>query len=175
MSIEPGRFKEVANNLHNTSGFVARAGRYYYVTPEIIAQVGFDLAWNNWVKEEPQEFLTKLPKILLEQFYTRVRKSASIEVRGIIGDSFRRWSTGLRPEQLNSVETIDRLVTLIEVEPGTYLPVLRRLIEQSTIDDLKNVSGENIRGSYGPRRSIVWLAERSLPFLNILMMLRIFC
>lgn len=164
LNLEPRSFREIAKNLHDTSGFVARAGRYYYVTPEIVARVGFDLAWNNWIKEDPTEFLTKVPKILLEPFYTRVKKSASEEVRGIIGEFFRRWRTGLRPEQLNSVETIDRLITLIEVEPGTYLPVLRSLIEQTTMDDLKNVSGDNIQGSYGPRRSIVWLAERIVAF-----------
>ncbi|MGB5099132.1 MAG: hypothetical protein WBN94_00835, partial [Methanothrix sp.] len=164
VNLEPRRFKEVANNLHDTTGFVARAGRYYYVTPEIVAQVGFDLSWNNLAKEDPQDFLEKLPKILLEPFLTRVRKSSSIEVRGIIGEFFRKWSFGLGPAQLNSVDAIDRLVTLIEVEPGTYLPVLRRLIEQATVDELKMVSGENIGGSNGARRSIVWLAERMAAF-----------
>jgi hypothetical protein len=164
VNLEPKRFKEVANNLHDTSGFVARAGRYYYVTPEIVAQVGFDLSWNNLAKEDPQEFLEKLPKILLKPFLTRVRKSSSIEVRGIIGEFFRKWSFGLGPAQLNSVDAIDRLVTLIEVEPGAYLQVLRRLIEQATIDELKMVSGEYNGGSYGPRRSIVWLAERIAAF-----------
>lgn len=164
VNLESRRFKAAANNLHDTSGFVARAGRYYYVTPEIVAQVGFDLSWNYLVKEDPKDFLEELPKILLEPFLMRVRKSASIEVRGIIGEFFRKWSFGLGPAQLNSVDAIDRLITLIEVEPGIYLPVLRRLIEQATIDELKIVSGEYIGGSYGPRRSIVWLAERIVAF-----------
>ena len=161
---EPQHFREIADRLHDGPGFVAKAGRYLYITPEIIAQVGLDLGWNTWVKDDPQDFLKKLPKNLLEPFYMRVRKSASTEAREIIGGSFRKWSTGLGSGQLNSVETINRLVTLIEVEPGTYLPILRRLIEAATIDDLKIVSGENISGSYGPRRSIVWLAERIVAF-----------
>ena len=53
---------------------------------------------------------------------------------------------------------------LTEVDPGVYLPMLRRLIEQATVDELKMVSGDNIGGSYGARRSIVWLAERMAAF-----------
>jgi hypothetical protein len=70
VNLEPRHFREVANNLHDNSGFIARISRYYYVTPEIVAQVGFDLSWNRFVVEDPQGFLEKLPKILLEPFLT---------------------------------------------------------------------------------------------------------
>ncbi len=164
VNLEPENFKEIATRIHNGPGFISKAGRYLYVTPEIIAQTGFDLAWNNWISDDPESFLKKLPKILLESFYLRTRESASEVVRTTIGDFFRKWSFELRHSQLNSVEAVNRLITLIEVEPRIYLPVLRNLIEQSTLEELKSISGKNRDGNYGPRRSIVWLAERIAAF-----------
>jgi hypothetical protein len=85
---EPAHFKEIADKLHDGPGFIAKAGQYLYVTPEIIAQVGFDLGWNYWIKGDPQDFLDRLPKILIESFYIRVRKSASEVVKSLVGESF---------------------------------------------------------------------------------------
>jgi hypothetical protein len=62
----------------------------------------------------------------------------------------------------------------VEVEPTRYLPILRRLIEEATIEDLKCITGDSYRGRWGPRRSLVWLAEKMQHFLNTLMMLNVF-
>jgi len=163
VNIEPRRCKDFANRLHDGPGFVARAGRFFYVTPELVAQVGFDLAWSRWARD-PREFLHEIPQSLLEPFLKRVARSASEEVRRIVGDFFRGWANSVTPAQLASIETVDRLVTLVEVDPQTYLPTLRRIVEAGTHEELRAITGDSIGGRWGPRRSLVWLAERIAAF-----------
>ncbi|MCI0489513.1 MAG: hypothetical protein L0229_23230 [Blastocatellia bacterium] len=156
--------KSIANGLHDGPGFVARGGRFFYVTPEIIAQAAFDMAWNRWAKHETEEFLARVPQSLLESFLKRVAKSANEEVRRVVGEFFRGWAWSLAPGQLASFQEVDRLVVLVEVEPDTYLPILRQLVEQASIEELKAVTGEGISGRWGPRRSLVWAAEALAAF-----------
>ncbi len=164
VGIDPRQFKEIANMLHDNPGFIGRGGRFFYVTPEIIAQVGFESAWGLWAKADPEDFLKRIPPSILETFYKRASRSAPEEVRQIIGNTFRRWATDIKPEHLASVETMDQIITLVEVEPTRYLPILRRLIEEATIEDLKCITGDSYRGRWGPRRSLVWLAEKIAAF-----------
>jgi len=163
VDIDVQHFRDIANRLHDGPGFVARAGRFFYVTPEVIAQIGFDLAWLHWARD-PQEFLQRIPQSLLEPFLKRVARSASNRVRQTVGDFFRGWANSVVPGQLASVETVDRFVTLVEVDPRTYLPTLRRIVEESTREDLTAITGDSIGGRWGPRRSLVWLAEHMAAF-----------
>jgi hypothetical protein len=164
VGIDTRQFKEIANKLHDNPGFIGRGGRFFYVTPEIIAQVGFESAWRRWAKTDPEDFLKRIPPSILESFYKRASKSAPEGVRQIIGNTFLIWATDIKPEHLASVETMDQIVTLIEVEPTRYLPILRRLIEEATIEELKCITGDSYRDRWGPRRSLVWLAEKMAAF-----------
>ncbi|GAV24844.1 hypothetical protein ciss_07770 [Carboxydothermus islandicus] len=164
IKISSQELKEVANKLHDGPGFVSKAGRFFYVTPEIIAQVGFDLAWKQWASDDPQKFLESIPQSLLEGFLKRVAKSASDTVRQTVADFFRKWANGITPRDLVSIETVDRFVTLVEMDPHTYLPTLRRIIEKGTREELFAIKGDSIAGRWGPRRSLVWLMERIAAF-----------
>ena len=164
VGIDPRHFKEVANKLHDNPGFVGKGGRYFSVTPEIIAQVGFEGAWNRWARTDPEDFLKRIPQSILEKFYKRASISASEEVRQIIGETFRRWANDIKTKQLASVETVDLIVTLIEVDPTRYLPLLLGLVEEASIEELKSVTGDISGGRWGPRRSLVWLAEKIAAF-----------
>jgi hypothetical protein len=64
-----GDIQKALRNLHETTGFVARAGRYYYVTPEIVADAAFEIAWREWIEDDPESFFFRLhthhpPKIV---------------------------------------------------------------------------------------------------------------
>jgi hypothetical protein len=163
VGVEPEALKRVANGLHDSPGFVARAGRYFYVTPELVAQVAFDGAWRRWGEVDPQGFLDRIPERLLGLFSGRVAMSAPEEVRSLIGAFFRRWAHQRSPRDLANLETVDRFVTLVETQPATYWPVLRRLVEQASLEELKSVTGKAPQG-WGPRRHLVWLSERMVSF-----------
>lgn len=158
--VEVSEFRETADRLHDSPGFVSKGGRFYYVTPEIIAQIAFDKAWNKWAKDDVESFVHDIPQSLLQVFMKRVAKSARKEVRRTVGEFFQRWASLLNPGELSSVTVVDWLVTLIELTPDTYLSTLRRLVEEATTDELSQVTGDSIQGRWGPRRALVWLAEK---------------
>ncbi len=133
--LDRGTALSVADRLHDVPGFVARAGRYRYTTPEIVAQAAFERAWRRWCEDDPDTFLGKLPASLLEPFINRVRNSASEEVRRRVGDYFRHWAAGYAPGQLANPATIHALVTLTELDPSVYLPQLRSVIARARRGD----------------------------------------
>ncbi|MDP1420265.1 hypothetical protein Q8G35_18205 [Peribacillus simplex] len=153
---------ETARRLHDVPGFVALAGRYMYVTPELIGQVAFDEAYKRWI-EEPDEFLANIPENLLQSFLTRVAWSGREEVRRKIGGYFRKWIATLPPTKLAELKTVDQIEELVESDPVTFLPMLRYLVEQASEKELLNITGEGA-GRWGPRRSLVWLSERLAGF-----------
>jgi hypothetical protein len=153
----------IQRQLKDAPGFVALAGRYYYVTPPIVAQAAFDGAWKRWIAPDPDTFLEKIAPALVKPFIERVGLCGSQEVRRIVGDFFRHWFSTLRPMELTDTGTVDQIEALVETEPETYLPLLRQLIETSAQDQLLTISGESV-GRWGPRRSLVWLAERMASF-----------
>ncbi len=160
LNIDKRKVLETANRLKDVPGFIAFAGRYLYVTPELIAQVSFEGAWKRCAEYDPPAFLSKIPDSLLESFLKRVSNSGSEEVRRVVGEFFRTWATRLQPIDLTDIQTVNRLVVLAETNPSDYLPRLARLIERASRDELLRVSG----GYRGTRRSLVWLAERMAAF-----------
>lgn len=156
--------KETARKLHDAPGFVQQAGRYFSVTPEIVAQAAFEGAWRRWGETDPNRFLKDIPAPILESFLRRVSRSAHEEVRAQTGEFFRRSAASLRPDDLASLPAVDRLVILVETHPDVFLATLRRLIEEATEDELKRVHGESRDGKWGPRRQLVWLLERIAAF-----------
>lgn len=142
-------------------GFVARSGRYMHVTPELIAQVAFDDGWRRFADRNPARFLADFPPSLLDAFLDRVWRSGAEEVRRECAAFFREWAVGRGPADLTDVAAVHRLVSLVDTDPTDYLPVLRRLVERATVEELRAVTGASTGfGGWGPRRALVWLAER---------------
>jgi len=162
--LDETKFRGIARRLHDSPGFVAMAGRFYYVTPEAVANVMFELAWKTWAGEAAEDFLRRIPDSLLERFLERVSRCQTEEVRRIAGEFFRGWAASLCASELASTDAVNRLQTLVEADPGTYLPVLRAIVESSTTEMLKGVKGESVDGRWGPRRALVWLGERLAGF-----------
>ncbi len=151
------------DTIHEGPGFVAKAGRYYYVTPELVAKVSFAEAWRRWARQ-PVEFFQRVPDRMVQPFLDRALQSASEEVRRTCAAHFRDWVEGVRPEQLQDIDVVRRLTALVNTEPSQYLPRLRRLIEQASLEALAGVSGNGLGGGWGPRRKLVWLAEGLVRF-----------
>lgn len=155
---------ESAKRIHDVPGFIAIAGRFMYVTPEIICQVAFDEAFKRWVKDDINGFISKLPENMLQTFIDRVAWSGGEMVRRLISDYFRRWILSLSPSDLANLKTVDQLNAIIEADP-LYISQLRFLIECAGYDDLLKITGDStISGRWGPRRYLVWLVERLAAF-----------
>lgn len=159
VNLNPDATRDALQNLHDSTGFVARGGRYYYVTPQVIADAAFEEAWIRWAADDPSEFMERIPEHLQRPFLDRIAEVPNEEVRRICGDYFRGWEGGLTPSDLGSPEVVERLVALADTNPERYLPTIRRLVEDAPIEQLKGQ--EQWTGNrWGPRRQLVWVAER---------------
>jgi hypothetical protein len=157
------RFQQVADQLHNVPGFVAKAGRFYYITPEIIAQVAFDYGWERWASSDPQTFLSSIPEELLGVFRRRVANVASQEVKTCVGEFFRRQADDFQPGDLANAAKMALLINLVETDTGAFLPVLCQIITQASNEQMLHISEETVN-NWSARRRLVWLAERLAAF-----------
>ena len=161
--IEPARARETVGRLKDAPGFVAVTPRYFYVTPQIIAEVAFQRAWRHWALADPTGFLNRMPERLRPSFELRVRGLADQEVRSIVSAHFWQRVAGIRPADLAHDDRVKQLLDLLETEPAAYLPQLTRLIREASPEELRAMDGESHRG-WGSRRRIVWAAERLASF-----------
>jgi hypothetical protein len=161
--IAPDRVRETVRRLKDAPGFVVVTPRYFYVTPQIIAEIAFQRAWRRWAFPNPTKFLDGLPEGLRPSFEVRVRGLADSEVRSIVSAHFRQRVAGLRPADLADHHRVKQLLDLLETDPDTYLPQLTRLIQEASAAELAAIDGHG-QGGRGTRRGIVWAGERLASF-----------
>jgi hypothetical protein len=149
--------------IKDVPGFVERGELYYRVTPELIAMIAFEAAWRRWAEGRENSFLESIPDALQESFFHRVSEGRNPEVRKTVQLFFRRFADSFSPGNLADLRLVNRLIRIIEIDPQMYLPVLRHLVNSATHDDLTCVP-EWQYGGWGPRRQLVWLAERFVQF-----------
>jgi hypothetical protein len=158
------QFKDAVRQVRESPGFVVQAGRYWYVTPDIVARVLFAEGWARWVTDNPAKFLQRLPEHLQRQLIDRASTLGEQEVRAQVADFFRRWSDELTVKDLQSTEVVTLLQSIVEAAPDKYLPRLRALLESGSQEDIVQITGEGRGSSWGPRRTLVWLLERLVSF-----------
>ncbi|MFI5455284.1 MAG: hypothetical protein ACHRXM_07505 [Isosphaerales bacterium] len=148
----------IAQRLQKSPGFIAFGGRFLYITPTLIAKVAFQSAWECWIERDPGGFLSGLPADLIDPFVERVQNAGTTEMRDVVFDFFLEWVRSLGPPDLGREASVSRLVHLIEVQPEKLVPILRDLIERTTLDGLRRLHA----GHEGQeaRRELVWLAEK---------------
>jgi hypothetical protein len=159
-------FEQRCAELKDSPGFVQRSAVYYRVSPEIIAIHAFDSAWTKWGESREQQFLggiQSLPEALQKSFLNRVSRSAKAEVRQIVRDFFQSFADRLTGPDLAAIDKVLQLIALIEVEPDHYFPVLRRLVENASDGEL--MSERPVRFGWGPRRQLVFVADRMAQFV----------
>lgn len=161
LGLDQGVVLQSLNRVHDGPGFVARTPRFLRVVPELIAKLAFADGWQRWAAHDPWRFLNGIPVALLDEFIKRFRDSASGEVRRVCAEYFREWADARDPADLTDLAVVRRLESLADTHPTEYLPLLRRLVEDATVDERTSVTGNaNAQGDWGPRRALVWLAER---------------
>ncbi|MHB0948294.1 MAG: hypothetical protein ACYC4J_04445, partial [Gemmatimonadaceae bacterium] len=161
LRIDHDEVLQALHRVHDGPGFVARTPRFLRVVPELIATLAFADGWRRWGEHDPAAFLNGIPVVLLDEFVKRFRVSASGEVRRVCADHFRAWADARGPADLTDLAAVRRLESLADTYPAEYLPLLRRLVEAGAPDERLAVTGHaDGSGEWGPRRALVWLAER---------------
>ena len=153
---------EIAATLKDAPGFIARTTRYLYVTPEIITKIAFARAWRRWFESDPPAWppLGMPPTLdFLTSSEARVGRSATAEVRALVGQFFWDSVAALKPADLADEDTVERLATLINTDPDLYFPRLALLVRNATHEELLQS-----RGGRGSRRTLVWTAEHLAAF-----------
>ena len=149
--------------IKDAPGFIERGELYYRVTPELIAAIAFEAGWKRWAESDPQRFLRDMPEPIQESFIQRVSEGRSGEVRKIVQEFFRRFADSFTSRDLRDINLVNRLIGLIETDAEMYLPLLRHTLEAAPSEDLVSES-TNWLGSWGPRRELVWMAEKFVQF-----------
>jgi hypothetical protein len=150
--------------VRESPGFVVQAGRYWYVSPEIVARVLFAEGWNTWVARDPAAFLRSLPEDLLAQLIDRAAKLGEQGVRDQLADFFRKWFDRLKAEDLADPRNASLAAAVVEAKPESYLPRLRAIIESAQADSVRQIGGRTMPAGSCPRRTLVWLLEKLVCF-----------
>ena len=161
---DPRDVRERLERIRKSMGFIASAGRYYYLTPAPVAMVAFESAWDRWVAPDPNRFLKGLPEDLVQPFQDRV-SSASPEVGAVVARFFRDWTITQGARILESESDTRHLLALVVADPSTQVPLLRRLIESASVSQLRR--GDSVGFPYQgstTRRLLVSLAEEIAQF-----------
>lgn len=157
-------FRAAVRDVKESPGFVVQAGRYWYISPHIVARVLFAHGWRQWVSDDLNGFLEQLNESLLQQVVDRVALHGGEEVREQLAGFFRKWFAELTAERLADADHTLRAAAIIEAVPHQYLPKLRHVIEAAAPGELARIRGHAYGHKWGPRRTLVWLLEKLVSF-----------
>jgi hypothetical protein len=161
---DPQDTRERIEKIRTRMGFVASAGRFYYVTPAPVAMVAFESARDRWIAPNPNRFLNGLPEDLVQAFQDRVA-SASPEVGAEVARFFRNWTITRGARILESESDTRHLLALVVADPVTQVPLLRALVESASASQLRQGARDRFPfGSSTPRRLLVSLSEELAQF-----------
>ena len=156
--VTPSFARETVARLKGCAGIHRCHPAYYYVTPQIIAEIAFQRAWERLASQNPASFLDRLPEPLRGAFELRVRGLSGQEVRSIVSVHFRKRVAELTPADLADPGKIEQFVAF-ETNPSVHLPQLTRLVHEASDAELL-ATGEAVIGGRYTRRELVWAAER---------------
>jgi hypothetical protein len=157
-------FIDAVRVVRESPGFVVQAGRYWYVTPEIVARVLFDEGWKRWVESNLKVLLSELPDHLRQHLIERAVRLGGQEVRSALASFFRGWFDELTACDLADPRKASLAATVTESSPEEYLPKLRDVIDRAEAGELANIRGERTEAGWGSRRSLVRLLEKLIAF-----------
>ena len=161
---DPRDTRERIERIRTRMGFIASAGRFYYVTPAPVAMVAFESAWERWVAPNPNRFLSTLAESLVQPFQDRV-STASPEVGAEVARFFRDWTIKSGSRILESEIDTRHLLALVVADPTIQVPLLRALVESASSLQLRGTTPDVFPfGSSTPRRLLVSLSEELAQF-----------
>lgn len=142
--MDPKDVRERLHSMQKTNGLVARAGRYFYVSPTPIAMVCFQAAWSQWAELDPKGFLESFPRNLIPSFLARMAR-ASEEVGKVVNAYFRNWELSRGGEVFTDANETEQLLLLVRSAPDEMVPRLRNLVMTAAPEDLSKRYGSGRR------------------------------
>jgi hypothetical protein len=157
-------FIDAVRVVRESPGFVVQAGRYWYVTPEIVAHVLFDEGWKRWVESNLESFLNELPEHLRQHLIERAVRLGGEEVLSAFASFFRGWFHELTARDLADPRKAFVAAAVTESSPEEYLPKFRDVIDRAEPGELMTILGEWTEAGWGSRRILVRLLEKMIAF-----------
>jgi hypothetical protein len=154
--LDPEHVRERLHRMQKTNGLVARAGRYFYVTPKPIAMVCFQAAWSKWAELDAKRFLEDFPPDLVPTFLARMA-GAPEEVGKVVNAYFRNWELSRGGDIFTDANETEQLLLLVRSAPDQMVPRLRNLVLSATPEQLGMRYG-------GGRRNLVFDAGEIAAF-----------
>ena len=131
--------KDVSERLHRmqkANGLVARAGRYFYVTPTPIAMVCFHAAWSKWAELNSKLFLENFPPGLVGSFLARMSRAPE-EVGKVVNAYFHNWELSRGRDIFTDANETERFLLLVRADPDLMVPRLKNLVLTATPEQLR--------------------------------------
>jgi hypothetical protein len=160
----PQDFIDAVRVVRDAPGFVVQAGRYWYVTPEIVARALFLEGWRRWVESDLSIFFEALPEHLQRQVIERAATFGGEEVRDQLASFFRGWFGRLTAKDLDDPRATSLASAIIESGPEEYLARLRQILEGAEAGDVIGIKEDGTGTATGSRRTLVSLLEKSVSF-----------
>jgi hypothetical protein len=147
VNLDAKDMRERLHRMQKKNGLVARAGRYFYVTPTPVAMVCFQAAWSRWAEPDPKSFLAGFPKDLIPSFLDRMARAPE-EVGNVVNAYFRDWALSRGGDIFRDAHETEQLLLLVRSSPDVMVPRLHQLVMTATPEQLEKRYG-------GGRRNLV--------------------
>jgi len=135
VNVDPNDVRDRLHRMQKTNGLVARAGRYFYVTPTPIAMVCFQMAWSKWAELDPKPFLESFPPGLVPSFLARMARAPE-EVGKVVNAYFRNWELSRGGDIFTDANETERFLLLVRAAPDQMVPRLHNLVLTATPEQL---------------------------------------
>jgi hypothetical protein len=156
VKLDPKDVRERLHRMQKANGLVARAGRYFYVTPTPIAMVCFQAAWSKWAELDPEPFLESFPSGLVPSFLARMARAPE-GVGKIVNAYFRNWEISRGGDIFTDANETEQLLLLVRSAPDQMVPRLRNLVLTASPEQLGKQYG-------GGRRNLIVEANEIAAF-----------
>ncbi len=145
------------DTIRQRTGFISQEGRYWYVTPQVVARCMFQWGYQAFARNDLHQFIQHLSADMLKQFQTRAELYGGTEVAAEVANYFRGMMRSLDVASLADAEVAELAVSVTKLNPDQYLHPLAQLIENASQQELLRIRGYS--HSHAARRHLVWMFE----------------
>ncbi|MGE3243854.1 MAG: hypothetical protein AB7G28_12710 [Pirellulales bacterium] len=159
VGLQLGTLDQIVDQTRDVPGFVVRAGRYIYITPDVVCRVLFNQGWRSFVMNDVERFITSLSEGQKHQLLNRAAKYGDEEVRESLSAFFRWWFHNLQGSSLADPASVELTAALVEIRPTQGLSQLQRVVVNASKDEIQRNSDQSNNRKASCRRRLVWLME----------------
>jgi len=146
MQMNPPEIVHVARRVSQSIGLVHVGRRYLAVRPRLFGRALLRSAWARWAEPDPGAFLDGFPPVLLHRLLEQLAQHATDDIRDSVAMWAQAWLSGLTSAALTNPDTRSALLPLVKIHPQRHLPVLRRLLDEASLDERRGALVRTGRG-----------------------------